>query len=257
MKIIELLTKDTISLSINSTEKMDAIEELVSVLDSANKLNDRAEFKKAILKREEQSTTGIGEGIAIPHAKTKAVKQAAIAFGRSSNGVNYDSLDGQPSHLFFMIAAPEGANNTHLEALSRLSTILLKQEVRQLLLEANSEDDVLNIINRYDQEEKEENQSMTDKKQFIVAVTACPTGIAHTYMSADSLKAKAEEMGVAIKVETNGSGGAKNVLTADEIENAIAVIVAADTNVEMNRFNGKHVVEAAVADGSEQQSINI
>ncbi|OJH16844.1 PTS fructose transporter subunit IIA [Bacillus obstructivus] len=249
MKIIELLTKDTISLSINSTEKMDAIEELVSVLDSANKLNDRAEFKKAILKREEQSTTGIGEGIAIPHAKTKAVKQAAIAFGRSSNGVNYDSLDGQPSHLFFMIAAPEGANNTHLEALSRLSTILLKQEVRQLLLEANSEDDVLNIINRYDQEEKEENQSMTDKKQFIVAVTACPTGIAHTYMSADSLKAKAEEMGVAIKVETNGSGGAKNVLTADEIENAIAVIVAADTNVEMNRFNGKHVVEAAVADG--------
>lgn len=249
MKIIELLTKDTISLSINSTEKMDAIEELVSVLDSANKLNDRAEFKKAILKREEQSTTGIGEGIAIPHAKTKAVKQAAIAFGRSSNGVNYDSLDGQPAHLFFMIAAPEGANNTHLEALSRLSTILLKQEVRQLLLEANSEDDVLNIINRYDQEEKEENQSMTDKKQFIVAVTACPTGIAHTYMSADSLKAKAEEMGVAIKVETNGSGGAKNVLTADEIENAIAVIVAADTNVEMNRFNGKHVVEAAVADG--------
>ncbi|MCM3240223.1 fructose-specific PTS transporter subunit EIIC [Heyndrickxia oleronia] len=249
MKIIELLTKDTINLSINSTEKMDAIEELVSVLDSANKLNDRAEFKKAILKREEQSTTGIGEGIAIPHAKTKAVKQAAIAFGRSSNGVNYDSLDGQPSHLFFMIAAPEGANNTHLEALSRLSTILLKQEVRQLLLEANSEDDVLNIINRYDQEEKEENQSMTDKKQFIVAVTACPTGIAHTYMSADSLKAKAEEMGVAIKVETNGSGGAKNVLTADEIENAIAVIVAADTNVEMNRFNGKHVVEAAVADG--------
>ncbi|MBU5213923.1 PTS fructose transporter subunit IIABC [Heyndrickxia oleronia] len=249
MKIIELLTKDTINLSINSTEKMDAIEELVSVLDSANKLNDRAEFKKAILKREEQSTTGIGEGIAIPHAKTKAVKQAAIAFGRSSNGVDYDSLDGQPSHLFFMIAAPEGANNTHLEALSRLSTILLKQEVRQLLLEANSEDDILNIINRYDQEEKEENQSMTDKKQFIVAVTACPTGIAHTYMSADSLKAKAEEMGVAIKVETNGSGGAKNVLTADEIENAIAVIVAADTNVEMNRFNGKHVVEAAVADG--------
>ncbi|MES1047276.1 PTS fructose transporter subunit IIA [Heyndrickxia oleronia] len=249
MKIIELLTKDTINLSINSTEKMDAIEELVSVLDSANKLNDRAEFKKAILKREEQSTTGIGEGIAIPHAKTKAVKQAAIAFGRSSNGVDYDSLDGQPSHLFFMIAAPEGANNTHLEALSRLSTILLKQEVRQLLLEANSEDDVLNIINHFDQEEKEENQSMTDKKQFIVAVTACPTGIAHTYMSADSLKAKAEEMGVAIKVETNGSGGAKNVLTADEIENAIAVIVAADTNVEMNRFNGKHVVEAAVADG--------
>lgn len=251
MRITELLTKDTINLSLKTNQKVDAIEELVNVLDSAGKLTNRTEFKKAILKREEQSTTGIGEGIAIPHAKTKAVKQAAIAFGRSTDGVNYESLDGQPAHLFFMIAATEGegANNTHLEALSRLSTILLKEEVRKLLLEAKTENDVLAIIDRYDQEEKEETQSMAGKKQFIVAVTACPTGIAHTYMSADSLKAKAAEMGVDIKVETNGSGGAKNVLTAEEIENAVAVIVAADTNVEMNRFNGKHVIETAVADG--------
>jgi fructose PTS system EIIBC or EIIC component len=249
MRITELLTKETINLSLASSQKADAIEELVTVLATAGKLNNRTEFTEAIFKREEQSTTGIGEGIAIPHAKTSAVKQAAIAFGRSRAGVNYESLDGQPSHLFFMIAAPEGANNTHLEALSRLSTILLKPEVRKQLLEAASENEVLKIIDSYDQEEKEETQSMAGKKQFIVAVTACPTGIAHTYMSADSLKAKAAELGVEIKVETNGSGGAKNVLTAEEIENAVAVIVAADTKVEMDRFNGKHVIEAAVADG--------
>lgn len=249
MRITELLTKETINLALASSQKADAIEELVTVLDTAGKLSNRSEFKQAIFKREEQSTTGIGEGIAIPHAKTSAVKHAAIAFGRSKTGVNYESLDGQPSHLFFMIAAPEGANNTHLEALSRLSTILLKEEVRKQLLDASSENEVLKIIDSYDQEEKEETQSMSGKKQFIVAVTACPTGIAHTYMSADSLKAKAAEMGVEIKVETNGSGGAKNVLTTEEIENAVAVIVAADTKVEMNRFNGKHVIEAAVADG--------
>ncbi|ULT57689.1 fructose-specific PTS transporter subunit EIIC [Neobacillus drentensis] len=249
MKITELLTKNTINLNIKGTQKLDVVEELVTVLDRAGKLTDKAEYKKAILAREAQSTTGIGDGIAIPHAKTKAVKQAAIAFGRSTEGVNYESLDGQPAHLFFMIAATEGANNTHLEALARLSTILMNPEARQQLLEVKSEDEVLAIINKYDQEDKEETQSMAGKNQFIVAVTACPTGIAHTYMAADSLKAKAKEMGVDIKVETNGSGGAKNVLTAEEIENAVAVIVAADKTVEMARFNGKHVIETAVANG--------
>ncbi|WP_019155795.1 PTS fructose transporter subunit IIABC [Robertmurraya massiliosenegalensis] len=249
MRITELLTKQTIKLSLDGKEKINAIDELVEVLDQANKLVDRETFKNAILAREEQSTTGIGEGIAIPHAKTKAVREPAIAFGRSVSGVNYQSLDGAPSHLFFMIAATEGANNTHLEALSRLSTILMNQEVREQLLTAKTEEEIINIINRYDEEKEEEVQSMSGKKDFIVAVTACPTGIAHTYMAADSLKQKAEELGVDIKVETNGSGGAKNVLTEEEIENAVAVIVAADTNVEMNRFNGKHVIEAPVADG--------
>lgn len=249
MRITELLTKDTINLSLKSQQKIDAIEELVTVLDSVGKLADRDEYKKAILAREEQSTTGIGDGVAIPHAKTKAVNQPAIAFGRSVSGIDFESLDGQPARLFFMIAAPEGANNTHLEALSRLATILMKEDVRRELLEAASENDVLDIINRNDQEEKDSEQSMAGKKQFIVAVTACPTGIAHTYMAADSLKAKAAEMGVEIKVETNGSSGAKNVLTAEEIENAVAVIVAADTKVQMDRFNGKHVIETAVADG--------
>lgn len=249
MKITELLTQETILLNIEGNGKLDAINQLVDTLYSAGKLTDKDTYKQAILKREEQSTTGIGEGIAIPHAKTSAVKSPAIAFGRSISGVDYESLDGQPANLFFMIAAPDGANNTHLEALSRLSTLLLKEEVRSKLLNATSKQDIISIIDSYDVEEESVEENIADKKNFIVAVTACPTGIAHTYMAADSLKAKAAEMGVDIKVETNGSGGAKNVLTAEEIENATAVIVAADTKVQMDRFNGKHVLETPVADG--------
>ncbi|MBX9974885.1 PTS fructose transporter subunit IIABC [Cytobacillus firmus] len=249
MRITELLTRDTILLSLSGTGKMDAINGLVNQLDQAGKLHDRTAFKNAILKREEQSTTGIGDGIAIPHAKTGAVKEPAIAFGKSEAGVDYESLDGQPAHLFFMIAAPEGANNTHLEALSRLSSILMNGEARKKLQNAASADEVIGIIDSYDETEEEEVQNIADSKRFVVAVTACPTGIAHTYMAADSLKAKAAEMGVDIKVETNGSSGAKNVLTPEEIANAAAVIVAADTKVEMERFSGKHVLETAVADG--------
>lgn len=248
MKITELLKRETIHLSMSGTSKLDAVEELVSVLDRAGKITDRNVFKDAILKREEQSTTGVGDGIAIPHAKTPVVKEAAIVFGRSQAGVDYDSLDGKPAHLFFMIAAPEGANNTHLEALARLSTILMKQEAREKLLGAKTAEDILAVINSYDQEDTEEKNERSNKK-FIVAVTACPTGIAHTYMAADALKAKAAEMGVDIKVETNGSGGAKNVLTSNDIENAEAVIIAADTKVEMERFAGKPLIEVPVADG--------
>ncbi|MBT2687631.1 PTS sugar transporter subunit IIA [Bacillus sp. ISL-47] len=249
MRITELLTRDTILLSMSGTGKLDAINGLVDKLDEAGKLNDRSAFKEAILKREEQSTTGIGDGIAIPHAKTSAVKKPAIAFGKSGAGVDYESLDGQPAHLFFMIAAPEGANNTHLEALSRLSSILMNEEARKKLLNAASANEVIDIIDSYDETEEEEDQNIADSKRFIVAVTACPTGIAHTYMAADSLKTKAAELGVDIKVETNGSSGAKNVLTPEEIANATAVIVAADTKVEMERFSGKHLLETPVADG--------
>lgn len=249
MRITELLTKDTILLSMSGTGKLDAINDLVGQLDKAGKLNNRSAFKDAILKREEQSTTGIGDGIAIPHAKTSAVREPAIAFGKSEAGVDYESLDGQPAHLFFMIAAPEGANNTHLEALSRLSSILMNEEARKKLQNAAAAEEVIAIIDSYDEAKEEEAQNMEGSKRFIVAVTACPTGIAHTYMAADSLKAKAAELGVDIKVETNGSSGAKNVLTPEEIANATAVIVAADTKVEMERFSGKHVLETAVADG--------
>jgi PTS system fructose-specific IIC component len=248
MKITELLTEKTILLNIDGNQKEQAIDQLVEVLFSAGKITDISEFKAAILKRESQSTTGIGDGIAIPHAKTKAVKEAAIVFGKSAAGVNYDSLDGKPSHLFFMIAAPEGANNTHLEALARLSGLLMKPEVRYDLLKATAPEEIIETINRHDKEEKEET-NLSNKKNAIVAVTGCPTGIAHTYMAADSLKAKAVELGVDIKVETNGSGGAKNILTKEEIDNAVAVIVAADINVEMERFKGKHVIQTAVADG--------
>lgn len=248
MKITQLLTKKTILLSIEGNQKETTIDQLVNILYKAGKISSKSEYKAAILKREEQSTTGIGEGIAIPHAKVAAVKEAAIAFGKSVTGVDYESLDGQPAHLFFMIAAPEGANNTHLEALARLSGMLMNEEVRKELLNATTADEVVSIIDRHDQEEEEE-QDVSNKQNAVVAVTGCPTGIAHTYMAADSLKAKAAEMGITIKVETNGSGGAKNVLTPDEIENAVAVIIAADINVEMERFKGKHVIQAAVAEG--------
>ncbi|MCR8847556.1 fructose-specific PTS transporter subunit EIIC [Rossellomorea sp. SC111] len=250
MRITELLTKDTIQLQVSSHSKNGVIDELVSVLDQSGKLQDRDEFKKAILNREAQSTTGIGEGIAIPHAKTSAVKAPAIAFGKSVEGVDYESLDGAPAHLFFMIAATEGANQTHLEALSRLSSMLMDMDVRKALLNAATKEEVLEIINAHDGEDKKEETPVetSDPGGKILAVTACPTGIAHTYMAADALKAKAKTMDVNLKVETNGSGGAKNVLTQDEIESAIAIIVAADTKVEMNRFKGKHVIEVPVAE---------
>jgi fructose PTS system EIIBC or EIIC component len=257
MKITELLSKDTILLHMDGSQKEEAINQLVDVLYKAEKISDCGAFKVEIVKREQLSTTGIGDGIAIPHAKTKAVKKAAIAFGKSVSGINYEALDNKPSHLFFMIAAPEGANNTHLDALARLSGMLMKAEVRYQLLTATTAEEIIEIINQYDKEEVQETTSV-GKKNFIVAVTGCPTGIAHTYMAADSLKAKAAEMGVDIKVETNGSGGAKNVLTKNEIENAVAVIIAADINVEMERFKGKHVIQAAVADGirKSEQLIN-
>ncbi|MEJ9212173.1 fructose-specific PTS transporter subunit EIIC [Bacillus smithii] len=252
MKITELLTRDTIQLNLKAHSKEAVIDELIDVLDKAGKLNDKKAFKQGILKREEESTTGIGEGIAIPHAKTAAVKTPAIVFGKSENGVDYESLDGQPAYLFFMIAATEGANQTHLEALSRLSGMLMHPEVREGLMQAKSADEVLSLIESFDHEDEEEQQktaSSSTSKGKVLAVTACPTGIAHTYMAADALKLKAKEMGIDIKVETNGSGGAKNVLTPEEIAEAPAIIVAADTKVDMDRFDGKPVIEVPVADG--------
>ncbi|WLF30286.1 PTS fructose transporter subunit IIABC [Bacillus altitudinis] len=254
MKITELLTKHTIKLQLDSQQKEAVIEELVTVLDTAGKLNDKEGYKAAVVNREKQSSTGIGEGIAIPHAKTASVKEPAIAFGRSTAGVDYESLDGQPSHLVFMIAATEGANNTHLEALSRLSTLLMREEIRKQLLAASTEDEIIEIINTHDKDDDEEEEVKEEpvapgKPAKILAVTACPTGIAHTFMAADALKEKAKEMGVDIKVETNGSSGIKHALTAKEIEEAPAIIVAADKQVEMERFKGKHVIEVPVTAG--------
>ncbi|GAB6414541.1 PTS fructose transporter subunit IIABC [Bacillus luti] len=254
MKITELLKRDTVIMNLTASNKEAVIDELVEKLNGANRLNSKAEFKEAILKRESQSTTGIGEGIAIPHAKTKAVKQPAICFGRSVSGINYESLDGRPAHLFFMIAASEGANNTHLETLSRLSTLLMDEGFRKQLLEAKDEEELLRLFDEKEKEKEKEDDGIEVAKPegnepYVLAVTACPTGIAHTYMAADSLKAKAAELGIAIKVETNGSTGIKNGLTKEDIERATAIIVAADKQVEMNRFAGKHVIQVPVADG--------
>ncbi|RFB29901.1 PTS fructose transporter subunit IIABC [Bacillus sp. ALD] len=250
MRITELLKKDTIILDLKSTSKADVIDELVGKLDEAGRLSDLAGYKEAILNRESQSTTGIGEGIAIPHAKTSSVKTPAIAFGRSTEGIDYESLDGQPAHLFFMIAASEGANNAHLETLSRLSTLLMDESFRKTLLTASSIDEVIKAIDDKETEnEAPEEEVDTASDQLVLAVTACPTGIAHTYMAADSLKAKAKDMNVTLKVETNGSSGVKNALTKEEIENATAIIVAADKQVEMERFAGKKVIQVPVAEG--------
>lgn len=256
MKIIDLLDPNSINLNLSSKIKEDVINELVDLVDKSGNLNDKNIYKQEILKRENQSTTGIGEGIAIPHAKTSAVKNACLASGVSKSGVDYDSLDGSPAHLFFMIAAPNGANNLHLDVLSRLSTILMDESFRMSLINAKSSEEFLSLIDNKENEKfgEEENQKKSEKASIsnfprVLAVTACPTGIAHTFMAAESLDKKAKELGISIKIETNGSAGIKNALTSEEIENCDAIIVAADKNVNMSRFNGKRVIQTKVADG--------
>ncbi|MGP4066761.1 PTS fructose transporter subunit IIABC [Oceanobacillus sp. M65] len=249
MKITELLKQETIILNLQANTKENVLTELIDQLDRAGKLQDKQKFTEGILGREEQSTTGIGEGIAIPHAKSAAVKEPAIAFGRSADGIDYDSLDGQPAHLFFMIAATDGANNAHLEALSRLSTFLMDEKFRTKIYEATSVDHILEAVNQKEAELDEPEEPVTEApadSKKILAVTACPTGIAHTYMAAEKLNETAKEMGINIKVETNGSSGVKNRLTEEEIAEADAIIVAADTKVEMARFDGKHVIQTPV-----------
>jgi len=257
MKITELLKRDTIIVDLKSNTKQDVINELVNKLDQAGRLNDKEQYKKAILKREEEFSTGIGDGIAIPHAKTAAVKTPALAFGRSKAGIDYDSLDGSNAHIFFMIAASEGAHNDHLDTLSRLSSLLMNEDFRNGLMNAKTEKDILDLVdkqeNEYLQAQKSENSGeVKESKGLVLAVTACPTGIAHTYMGADSLKNKAKEMGVDIKVETNGSTGVKNRLTDEEIAKASGIIVAADKQVEMARFEGKKVLEVPVVQAIKQ-----
>lgn len=254
MKIVDLLHKNGIDLNFNPSSKAEAIDKLVDLMDSTGNLINKNEYKEAILAREALSTTGIGEGIAIPHGKTKAVKRASLAAAVSKKGVDYDSLDGAPANLFFMIAAPEGKNEIHLEVLARLSTILMDEEFRNSLINAKDKNEFLKLIDdkeneKFPEEDKKETNADSGAKYRVLAVTACPTGIAHTYMAAESLNNKAEEMGVTIKVETNGSGGAKNVLTKEEIESCDAIIVAADKKIDMARFEGKKVIQTKVADG--------
>lgn len=247
--ITNLLTLECINLNLKGQTKQEIIDEMVEILYQGGKLNDKEEYKKAILAREAQSSTGLEEGIAIPHAKTSAVKIPSIAFGLSKNGVDYESLDGEPSKLFFMIAAPANASDTHIEILSKLTTMLLDDEIREKLLEVKTEQEVIDILTSDIKEEEKKEEKVSDEFSEVLAVTACPTGIAHTYMAADALIKKAKEMGVNIKVETNGSTGVKNEITAEEIKRAKGIIVAADKNVEMERFAGKHVEIVPVKEG--------
>ena len=248
MKIAELLGKDTIKLDLKAASKMEVLDQLVDVLYDAGRLNDKELYKEEILKRESLSSTGIGEGIGIPHGKTSAVKRASLALGIYRDGVDFDSLDGAPVNIVFMIAAPEGANNEHLETLSRLSVLLMNPEFKEGLLSSKTPEDVFALLDKFEKEDEEEpaeetpNDSGSSDQKYIIGVTACPTGIAHTYMAAESLTKTAQEMGYKVKIETNGSTGVKNGLTAEDIAKADGIIVAADKKVEMDRFLGKKVV---------------
>ena len=250
MRIIDLLKEGGIALNIKVNNKEEAINKLVDLMDSTGNLSDKEVFKKAVLVREELSTTGIGDGIAIPHGKNKVVKRAGLSAMVVKNGVDYDSLDGQPAKLFFMIAAPDAADNLHIEVLSRLSTILMDEAFRERLINVESKIEFLQLIDEKEKAKFDDTPKKNDNRSYrVLAVTACPTGIAHTFMAAESLQNKANEMGISIKVETNGSGGAKNVLTREDIKNAECIIIAADKNVEMDRFNGKRVIKTKVANG--------
>lgn len=248
MKIQDLLRKDIMILDLQAISKEVAIDEMITKLVEKDIVHDFDVFKKSIMTREEQTSTGLGDGIAMPHSKNIVVDEPAVLFAKSNKGLDYKALDGQPTDLFFMIAAPQGANDTHLAALAELSKYLLKDGFADKLRAAATPDDVLAVFDEASTA-KEEVVAPTSGQDFIVAVTACPTGIAHTYMAEEALKKQAAEMGVAIKVETNGASGVANRLTAEDIQKAKGVIVAADKAVEMDRFDGKQLIARPVADG--------
>ncbi|RSJ31428.1 fructose-specific PTS transporter subunit EIIC [Streptococcus gordonii] len=251
MKIQDLLRKDVMLLDLQATEKTAVIEEMIKSLVDHGYVTDFEAFKEGILAREALTSTGLGDGIAMPHSKNSAVKEATVLFAKSNKGVDYESLDGQPTDLFFMIAAPEGANDTHLAALAELSQYLMKDGFADKLRQVTSPDQVIVLFDQAS--EKAEEVAVVEPANkggdFLVAVTACTTGIAHTYMAQEALQKVAAEMGVGIKVETNGASGVGNKLTADDIKNAKAVIIAADKAVEMDRFDGKPLINRPVADG--------
>ena len=259
MKIADLLAKESIDLQAKVGSKAEALEHLVTLMAKSGKLADEAEYKRCVLAREEEGSTGIGEGIAIPHAKTNAVKAPGLAAMIVSEGVDFASLDDQPAKLFFLIAAPDTEDNVHLDVLSRLSTLLMDEKFTTALYAAKSPKEFLSIIDKFEAdklaEEAEEAAEQAaeapaaEAERLVLAVTACPTGIAHTYMAAEALQNMAEKMGVTMKVETNGSGGVKNKLTAEEIAAAEGIIVACDKNVPVERFAGKPVIFVKVADG--------
>ncbi|MCM1172450.1 MAG: fructose-specific PTS transporter subunit EIIC [Clostridium sp.] len=256
MRIVDLLSKDSILLGGTPKNKAEAIDTLVELQVKGGNIADKDAYKKGILAREEQGSTAVGEGIAIPHAKSEAVKGPSLAAMTVPEGVDYEALDDEPSNLLFMIAAPNDGD-VHLEVLSRLMTILMDEDFRAKLLGAKDKVEFIKIIDDMEKEkypdepksETNEEKSASDAAYKVLAVTACPTGIAHTYMAAEALEKAGKKMGVSIKVETNGSGGAKNILTKEEIAACDGIIVAADKAVEMSRFDGKKVYKTKVSDG--------
>ena len=252
MKIIDLLDDRSILLDGRVADKKTALDQMVELMDASGKLRDKETYRQGVYAREQEGSTGIGEGIAIPHCKSDAVIKPGLAAMVVKDGVEFESLDGQPAHLFFLIAAPNTEDNVHLDVLSRLSVLLMDEDFTNKLRQATSVSEFKQIIEEAEKGSENENDTVVEQsnsEHYIVAVTGCPTGIAHTYMAAEALEKKAKELGYSIKVETRGAGGAKNVLTTDEIERADGIIVAADTQVPMDRFQGKPTVVTKVADG--------
>ena len=257
MRITELLDPRSISLTGAPATKKEALDQMVELMVKSGKIRDKEAYRQQVYAREEESTTGVGEGIAIPHGKGDSVIRPGLAAMVVKDGVDFDALDGEPVHLIFLIAAPNTRDNIHLDVLSKLSTLLMDETFVQNLQNASTVEEFLKIVDKADEEKPDLNEQLASqtledssgKVCRIVAVTSCPTGIAHTYMAAEGLEKAARKKNCRIKVETRGSGGAKNVLTETEIEEADCVIIAADANVPMERFDGKHLIECPVSDG--------
>lgn len=259
MTIRDLLAAESINLNGTPAGKTEALNQCIDLMAKSGKIADVETYRKGVFAREEEGTTGIGMGIAIPHCKSDAVTKAGLAAMVVKDGVDFESLDGTPAKIIFLIAAPNTEDNVHLQVLSKLSVMLMDEQFTNSLINAGSVDEFLNIIDSAEKAKDEKEAAKEAKAKepvevkkddvFIVAVTACPTGIAHTYMAAEAIEKKAKELGYQVKVETRGSGGAKNVLTDDEIAKAAGVIVACDTNVPTDRFDGKKVIECQVSDG--------
>ena len=248
MRITDLLSKDGIELNVNAKDKNDIINKMTKLMLKTGRITDLNAYTELVLKREEEGSTGVGEGIAIPHGKGDCVTEPGLVAMVVPNGVEYDALDGKPVNLLFMIAAPNTSDNVHLDVLSRLSTMLMDTEFKNKLISAKSKEEFLNIINETENEKFKE-ETKQEQGYEILGITACPTGIAHTYMAAEALENAGKEVGHLVKIETQGQSGVKNKLTKEEIKNAKAIIIAADIDIDLSRFKGKKILKAKVADG--------
>ena len=248
MRITDLLSKDGVELNVTAKDKNDIIDKMTNLMLKTGRIIDLNAYKELVLKREEEGSTGVGEGIAIPHGKGDCVTEPGLVAMVVPYGVEYDALDGKPVNLLFMIAAPNTSDNVHLDVLSRLSTMLMDTEFKNKLISAKSKEEFLNIINETENEKFKE-ETKQEQGYEILGITACPTGIAHTYMAAEALEAAGKEVGHLVKIETQGQSGVKNKLTKEEIKNAKAIIIAADIDIDLSRFKGKKVLKAKVADG--------